>query len=49
MISIHGFTIERFKNIWCKMGFLSFFKKGKSNGRLLDEFDIFFWQGKCQI
>jgi hypothetical protein len=24
-------------------------EKGKSNGRLLDEFDIFVWQGKCQI
>ena len=23
-------------------------KKLESNGRLLDEFDIFIWQGKCQ-
>ena len=24
-------------------------KKVESNGRLLGEFDIFIWQGKCQI
>jgi len=24
-------------------------KKLKTNGRLLAEFDIFVWQGKCQI
>jgi hypothetical protein len=25
------------------------FQKLESNGRLLGEFDIFIWQGKCQI
>ena len=29
--------------------YISPIKKVKSNGRLLDEFDIFVWQGKCQI
>ena len=39
-----GRSLSTFDNLY-----ISPSEKVKTNGRLLDEFDIFVWQGKCQI